>query len=101
MARRLRVGPASSPKTLGVVAAAVLVVVLVVTGRALNPGSVVPPAVSSSAHSATASSHAPYRLGGAVDCPSAWPVLAMSNHASYPGRPPRPAASRCDRGRLL
>jgi hypothetical protein len=93
MARRSRVGPASSPKALGVVAAAVLVV----TGRALDPSSGRSPAPSS-AHSATVSSHAPYRIGGdhlagAVDCPSAWPVLAMSNRASYPaGHPARPPA---------
>jgi hypothetical protein len=93
MARRLRVGPASSPKALGVVAAAVLVAVLVVTGRALNPSSGRSPAAPSSVRSATASSQAPYRIGGAVDCPSAWPVLAMSNHASYPaGHPARPPA---------
>jgi hypothetical protein len=93
MARRLRLGPASSPKALGVVAAAVLVAVLVVTGRALNPGSGRPPATPSSAHSATASSQAPDRLGGTVVCPPAWPVLAMSDHASYPaGHPARPPA---------
>jgi hypothetical protein len=98
MARRSRVGPASSPKALGVVAAAVLVAVLVVTGRALDPSSGRSPAAPSSAHSATASSQAPYRidgdrLAGAVDCPPAWPVLAMSNHASYPaGHPARPPA---------
>jgi hypothetical protein len=71
----------------------VLVAVLVVTGRALNPGSGRSPATPSSAHSPTASSQAPYRIGGAVDCPSAWPVLAMSDHASYPaGHPTRPPA---------
>jgi hypothetical protein len=97
MARQLRLGPASSTKTLGVVAAAMLVVVLVVTGRALNPSSGRSPAPRS-ARSATASSQAPYRigsdhLGGGVDCPSAWPVLAMSDHASYPaGHPARPPA---------
>jgi hypothetical protein len=97
MARQLRLGPASSTKTLGVVAAAMLVAVLVVTGRALNPSSGRSPAPRS-ARSATASSQAPYRIGsdrlaGAVDCPSAWPVLAMSDHASYPaGHPARPPA---------
>jgi hypothetical protein len=95
MAGRLRLGPASSPKALGVVAAAVLVVALVLTGRFLNPGSGGrPPAGANSAQRATISSQAPHRIAGKVDCPPAWPVLAMSNHASYPaGHPARPPAS--------
>jgi hypothetical protein len=95
MAGRLRVGPASSPKVLAVVAAAVLVTALVLTGRFLNPSSGGrPPAAASSARSATVSSQAPYRIGGKVNCPPAWPVLAMSNHASYPaGHPARPPTS--------
>jgi hypothetical protein len=92
MARPLRRwGPASSPKALAVLAAAVLIVVLVLTGRVLGEGSGRLPAGSSSAQSATVSSQAPSRVGGKLDCPPAWPVLAMSNHASYPaGHPARP-----------
>jgi hypothetical protein len=95
MARRLRLGPASSPTALGVVAAAVLIVALVLTGRVLYGSSSGrrPPAGSSSARTATANTHAPYRIGGKVDCPPLWPVLAMSDHASYPaGHPTRPPA---------
>src|SRR6266545_2599224 len=93
MARRLRrSGAASRPTALGVVAAAVLIVALVLTGRALNDGSGRrPPAGSRSAHGATANTQAPYRIGNKVACPPQWPVLAMSNHASYPaGHPARP-----------
>jgi hypothetical protein len=95
MARPLRRwGPASSPKTLGVVAAAVLLAALVLTGRVLGDGSGRPPASPSSARRATISSQAPYRIGGKLDCPPAWPVLATSNHASYPaGHPARPPPS--------
>ena len=63
MARQLRVGPASSPKALGVVAAAVLLAALVLTGR-LNPGSSRrPPAGASSARGATISSQASHVRG--------------------------------------
>jgi hypothetical protein len=94
MARPLRRwGPARSPQTLGVVAAAVLLAALVLTGRVLGDGSGRPPASPSSARRATISSQAPYRIGGKLDCPPAWPVLATSNHASYPaGHPARPPA---------
>jgi hypothetical protein len=90
MAGRLRVGPAGSPKALGVVAAAVLIAALVLTGRWLHrDGGGGPPARP--ARSVTANTQAPYRIGGKVDCPPAWPVRAMSNHASYPaGHPARP-----------
>jgi hypothetical protein len=90
MARRLRVGPASSPRALGVAAAAVLLAALVLTGRLLYGDSDVGRAARP-ARSLTANTQAPYRIGGTVDCPPAWPVLAMSNHASYPaGHPVRP-----------
>jgi len=93
MARRWRMGLASSPKLLGVVTAAVLIVALLITGRWMNrgggPGPSAPPAGSGPANS-----QAPYRIGGKVDCPLLWPVLAMSNHTSYPaGHPTRPPAS--------
>jgi hypothetical protein len=32
----------------------------------------------------------PYRIGGKPACPPAWPVLAMSNHTSYPAGHPTP-----------
>jgi hypothetical protein len=94
MAGPLRRGPASSPKALAVVAAALLVVALVLTGRILNDSSGRrPPADSGSARRATISSQAPSQIGGKVDCPPAWPVLAMSNHSSYPvGHPTPPPA---------
>jgi hypothetical protein len=92
MARRLRLGPAGGPKILGAVAAAVLVLALVLTGRALNGGSGPHPAPSG-----TASTQAPHRSGGRADCPPGWPVLAMANHTSYPpghpGKPPSAAAA--------
>jgi hypothetical protein len=90
MAGRLRVGSASSPKALAVVVAALLVAGLVLTGRLLyGDGGGGPRARP--ARSVTANTQAPYRIGGKVDCPPAWPVLAMSNHASYPaGHPARP-----------
>jgi hypothetical protein len=97
MARPLRrLGSANSPKVIGLVAAAVLLAALVFTGRVLtHPGSSGrrPPAGSGSAQPATANTQAPDRIGGKVDCPSLWPVLAMSNRASYPaGHPARPPA---------
>lgn len=90
MAERLRLGPASSPKALGLVAAVVLLAALVLTGRWLEgAGGGGPPARS--ARTVTANTQAPDRIGGQVDCPPAWPVLAMSNHASYPaGHPTQP-----------
>jgi hypothetical protein len=90
-------GPASSPKALAVSAAAVLIAALVLTGHVLNDSSRSrprPPASSSSRRTATANNQAPYRIGGKVDCPLLWPVLAMSNHISYPaGHPTRPPPS--------
>jgi hypothetical protein len=92
MARRWRVGLASSPKLLGVVTAAVLIVALLVTGRLLNSGGGRPSAPP--AGSGSANSQAPYRIGGRVECPPDWPVLAMSNPTSYPaGHPAKPPAT--------
>jgi hypothetical protein len=98
MARRLRrLGPASSPQALGVVAAVVLLAALVLTGRVLNHTSGSgrrPPSGSSPVQAAPGNTQAPYRVGGEVDCPPLWPVLAMSNHTSYPaGHPARPPSS--------
>jgi hypothetical protein len=90
MAGRLRA--AGSRQALGVVAATVLLAALVLTGRLLDgDGGSSPPRLP--ARAVAASPQAPNRVGGKVDCPRAWPVLAMSNHASYPaGHPARPPA---------
>jgi hypothetical protein len=89
MARRLPFGPPRSPRVLGVVAAAVLVVGLVVTGRLLNMGSSEPHPPASPVRAI--STQAPYRIGNSVECPPAWPVLAAANHLSYPaGHPVKP-----------
>jgi hypothetical protein len=94
MARRLRrSGPADRLDTFRVVAAAVLVAALVLTGRALDGRSSDgrPPAAAGSARGATATTQAPSRVGGKLGCPALWPVLAASDHASYPaGHPTRP-----------
>ncbi|HEX6678814.1 MAG TPA: hypothetical protein VF486_27825 [Actinomycetes bacterium] len=90
MARRLRrSGAAGRPGALGVVAAAVLVAALVVTGRGLDVrgGARHPPAAASPVPGTADTTQAPSRLG----CPALWPVLATSDHASYPaGHPSRP-----------
>lgn len=97
MARRWRAGLASRQKALGVATAAVLIAALLLTGRVLNDSSRSgrrPTAGSSSMLAGTANAQAPYRSGGKVDCPLLWPVLAMSNHTSYPaGHPTRPPPS--------
>jgi hypothetical protein len=88
MAGRLRVGPTSSQRALSVMAATVLLAALVLTGRLLD-GSGSPPNLP--ARGGAANPQAPQRIGGRVDCPPAWPVLVMSNHASYPaGHPGTP-----------
>src|SRR6266511_3938166 len=93
MARRWRVNLASSPKVLGVVTAAALIIALLITSRSLNggggPG---PPAPTASR--GPANSQAPYKISGKAECPPDWPVLAMSNHTSYPaGHPAKPPAT--------
>src|SRR6266545_4332509 len=97
MARRWRVSLASSPKVLGVVTAAALIIALLITSRSLNggggPG---PPAPTASR--GPANSQAPYKISGKAECPPDWPVLAMSNHTSYPAGQ---AASDRGRSRLL
>jgi hypothetical protein len=86
MPQRLRLGGASGPTTLGLVAAAVLVVALVVTGRSLSgrwtQSSAPPPATVADA---------PLRVGERTFCPARRPVLATSDGRSYPpGHPARP-----------
>jgi hypothetical protein len=84
--RRLRSGAA-----LGVVAAAVLVVALLVVGRSLSGGATRP-----QARPAPTTAAAPYRIGARLVCPLARPVLATSDGRSYPpghpARPPRDAS---------
>jgi hypothetical protein len=84
--RRLRSGRSGGSALLGVVAAAVLVVALVVVGRSVS-GHGTRPAAPPASTAATA----PYRIGGRVVCPLARPVLATSDGRSYPpGHPARP-----------
>jgi hypothetical protein len=89
MARQLRLGPASGPRVLGVVAAAGLVVALVVTGRAmsgLRTGPSLRPTVTTSS-----AADVPYRIGERLVCPLRRPVLVTSDGRSYPpGHPVRP-----------
>jgi hypothetical protein len=87
MPRRLHLGPASGPKALGALAAGVLVVALVVTGRWLSGRELQP----SDRPARTTVAEAPYRIGDRVTCPLGRPVLAVSTGRSYPpGHPARP-----------
>ena len=95
MARRGRLEPASSHGALAIVAAGVLLACLVLTGRALHygqgGGGGRPGAAPGSAQPVAPTTQAPDRSGGNLPCPALWPVLAMSNHASYPaGHPAQP-----------
>ena len=104
MAQRSRPGRAGDPRVLGAVAAALLLAALVlaalvVTGRVLSadrPSPAAPPPASSGP-----GTRPPLRLGGTVECPPGWPVLAAADHISYPpghpGQPPRVAAAACYR----
>ena len=86
----LRSGLANDPRVRAVGAAALLLGALVLTGRLANFDRADTTRPSSSA---TISTQAPYRSGGAPQCPPNWPVLAMANHVSYPsGNPTRPPA---------
>jgi hypothetical protein len=89
MPRGLRLSPTSGPKVLGMVAGAVLVLALVVTGRVLSgPGS----RSSLQSTGGTPPAPAPYRVGERLACPHTHPVLATSDGRSYPlGHPRRPA----------
>jgi hypothetical protein len=87
MPRRLRLGRASGLQALGVAAAAVLILALVVTGRSLRGDGTRP----SAPPARPAATDAPYRIGGRVTCPLAHPVLATADGRSYPpGHPARP-----------
>jgi hypothetical protein len=92
MAPRFRFRPTSSPRMLGGLAATVLVAALALTGLVLSRGSGLRP--TASPMGTPISTQTPYRLGGSVECPPAWPVLAMSDHTSYPaGHPAKPPAT--------
>jgi hypothetical protein len=88
MPRGLRLLPASGPKLLGMVAGAVLVLALVITGRLVSG-----PGIGSSLRpTATTAAPAPYRVGERYACPHTVPVLATSDGRSYPlGHPTLPA----------
>jgi hypothetical protein len=93
MAPRLRLRPTSSPRLLGGLAATVLVAALALTALVLPSGGG-DPRPAASPMGTSISTQAPYRLGGKLECPPAWPVLAMSNHTSYPaGHPAKPPAT--------
>jgi hypothetical protein len=93
MAPPFRLPPTSSPRMLGGLAATVLVAALALTGLVL-PGGSSDPRPAASPTRTSVSTQAPYRLGGKIECPPAWPVLAMSNHTSYPaGHPAKPPAT--------
>jgi hypothetical protein len=85
--QRFRLGRLRDPTVLGVLAAALLITALVVTGRwqdrTRRP--------SSPSAGPTAAADAPYRLDGGYRCPLRRPVLAMADGRSYPpGHPVRP-----------
>jgi len=87
MPRRLHLGPVNGLQALGVAAAAVLVLALVVTGRSLRGDGTRP----SAQPARPAAADAPYRIGERVTCPLAHPVLATADGRSYPpGHPARP-----------
>jgi hypothetical protein len=93
MAPRFRFRPTSSSRRLGGLAATVLAAALVLTGLVL-PGDGSDPGPAASPTRTSISTQAPYRLAGKIECPPAWPVLAMSNHTSYPaGHPATPPAT--------
>jgi hypothetical protein len=85
--QRLRVGRMRGPTVLGVLAAALLITALVITGRWQELAGRPP----SPAAGPTAAADAPYRLNDGYRCPLRRPVLAMADGHSYPpGHPARP-----------
>jgi hypothetical protein len=75
------------PTVLGVLAAALLITALLITGRSQHLAG----RPSSPAAGPTAAADAPYRLNDGYRCPLRRPVLAMADGHSYPpGHPARP-----------
>ena len=94
MAPRFRFRPTSSPRMLGGLAATVLVAALVLTGLVLPGDGSDPGPAASPTWTTSISTQAAYRLSGKIECPPAWPVLAMANRTSYPaGHPATPPAT--------
>jgi hypothetical protein len=84
--QRLRVGPPRGSTMLGVLAAALLLTALFVTGRWQNLAGGPPPSPTG-----PTAAQAPYRLGSGYRCPLGRPVLAMADGHSYPsGHPTKP-----------
>jgi hypothetical protein len=84
--QRLRVGPRRGSTMLGVLAAALLLTALFVTGRWQNLAGGPPPSPTG-----PTAAQAPYRLGSGYRCPLGRPVLAMADGHSYPsGHPTKP-----------
>jgi hypothetical protein len=84
---QFRVAGVRGPTMLGVLAAALLIAALVITGRWQDQAGRRP----ASSAGPTAAADAPYRLDGGYGCPLGRPVLAMADGHSYPpGHPARP-----------
>ena len=87
MLRRSRLEPVGGPRALGVLAASVLVVALVVTGRSVAWRERQPP----DPPARPAAADVPYRVGDRLVCPLGRPVLTVSTGRSYPlGHPATP-----------
>lgn len=91
MPQRVRASLASRPGALAVVVVVLFVAVLVLTGRWLNRDDGGRLAPTFSARTGTDNTQVPDRVGARTQCPPRWPVLAMSDHTSYPpGHPGKP-----------
>jgi hypothetical protein len=89
MTRGLQLRHEHDSKRLGGLAAGVLIVALIITGR-VQPGMARHPATAVGRTDATA---APYRIGDRAACPPSRPVLATADGRSYPpGHPTTPPA---------
>jgi hypothetical protein len=94
MPQRWRLRPPGGPTLLGGLAAVMLAAALALTGLLLPGSTDRRPTASPTRTTTTASTQAPFRLSGRVECPPDWPVLAMSDHTSYPaGHPAKPPAT--------
>jgi hypothetical protein len=93
MQQRGRASLVGRSNVLVAVVVGLVVAALVLTGRWLNADDGGRRPAAGSAGTGAASTMAPARVGGRVECPPRWPVLAASNRASYPpGHPGRPPA---------